>query len=178
MVKEFTKDEWENLLVSNQIPAEGKLVSHENDPTEDDRPIPQPNEQLVVVEKIVHISKATNTTSFETNFERIITSDEEVWRRERWSVGPDWKLLDLGWFEIENVGMVSVRHRPNQFQVRPTAEQLEEINSKVVEISFDGQRVDLLLPPPESVRLNIAHNQVFLRCPSGFVELSLTILPR
>jgi hypothetical protein len=110
-----------------------------------------------------------------SRFYRDLSSDEQAYERHRALKG-DWEPLDCGW--IDRCGMLLVRNDEGQFTVNPTPDQRAEVSRKVIEMSFDGERTSILIPPTETCRFYPADiKQIKLRCHEGVARYTICLLP-
>jgi hypothetical protein len=118
------------------------------------------------------------TTAFEegVRFTREIESDEQPYTRRKVAT-EEWQALDHGW--VEKCGMMLVRNNEGRFYaVNPTPEQRAEADKRVIEISFNGVDVHLVVRPTEVIRFSpVDVRQIKLRCRHDTAKYELYLIP-
>lgn len=97
--------------------------------------------------------------------------DAQLWMREM-VVGPEPVKLDRGW--VERASLVLLQNLEGQDgRTIPTKEQVEAVQSRVVEVGQDG------LLPPGAPYLAVPRNleQLTLRCRSGKARVLVVVYP-
>jgi len=135
--------------------------------------------RLVVVENVYHQPAdgfPTTAMGDTSRFHRELDSDEHPYERHKVAKG-EWEPIDHGW--VDRCGMLLVRNDEGHFSVNPTAEQVAEVLSRVIEVSFcDSQTPSILVPPTETCRFYPTDvKQMRLRCREGTARYTLYLIP-
>jgi len=110
-----------------------------------------------------------------SRFSRELDSDEQVYERHKVAKN-EWEPLDCGW--IDKCGMLVVRNDEGHFAVNPTEEQRKEVYRRIVEVSFDGVKSRIQVPPQETCRFYPTDvKSIFLRCREGNARYTLCLVP-
>jgi len=132
------------------------------------------------------------TPPMETRFSRPIESDESPYRRVSVTIGSEWTKLDCGWLEDLPCGHLVIQNMEGKFTQRiPTAEQILESQSRVIELKFLPESdfvperellsttpVHIVIPAKESCRFQPQSlKNLYLRCRNGEAKYTLTLIP-
>jgi hypothetical protein len=147
------------------------MVPDENDPVAKPEPIPQSEPllngpefkalnfkpstrgRLNVIEAVHHAAADGQVLTAETRFLRILESDDQPYMR-RAKCGSTWEQLDTGWIE-GMPSMVVLRNDEGHFNIQPTKEQRDEVNSRIIEVGVGDQTIHpfAYVRPGQSIRL-------------------------
>lgn len=90
--------------------------------------------KLIVHSRIYHRDKDGNVKGTLCRFLRSLTCTDDVFMRKM-TIGEMWVELDLGW--IQDIGYLSIQnHGGKRFNVVPNQEQLQEEQSRIIEIGY------------------------------------------
>jgi len=155
---------------------------------------------VIVSDTVTFVPADGAAKSTSSRFARELESDEQVYQRT-YSVGPDWKPLDLGWLREVGASMVVVENREGRnLQRVPFPDELLEIAERIVEIGFldplpeepprDMFSAPKMSPTPPIPRLEVlpgesfrgtftAPETVVIRARNGrTVKVTVTAVPR
>lgn len=136
----------------------------------------RPVARLTVLDTIYHQAVGAEPVTHETNFSRMLASDEQPYVRRVTAVA-EWKLLDCGWVEPSMVKLENTAGQ--QLQVNPTREERRAIDETIVDVGVyhAGAYVTVArLLPGESLRFSPV-GEIFFRCQSGECKCNLSAWP-
>lgn len=154
--------------------------------------------RIMHVGNIYYISRSGQPHVTEIRSNRNQVADEQAFGPRRMTIGEEWTPIETGWIEVCGM-MILTNEEGRRLQRIPTAEQIEEINGKVVEIAFvknlpvsneprtmhsppivapDEPFAALLLLPGESLPATpVSMKQVLVRCRAGQARITVNLLP-
>lgn len=151
-----------------------------------------PGSTLTIVQNIYHQQEGMQPIHVESRISRKLSSDEQPYVRQL-KVGEIWTPLETGW--LGECSILVIKNNEGRFTDKlPTPEQVEEAESKVLEIGFSTRGPSPLNPksiepeviigaleilPRESHPIHpIALWSVYIRSRKGETRYSVTIIPR
>jgi hypothetical protein len=111
---------------------------------------------------------------------RILEEKEEPYSR-RIVVTGEWKPVDFGWVPTDKVGCVVVENLEGKhLAAYPSKEEQEDINKRVVEVSYcqDSERCDLLRPGLLSIHHPSVARNLYIRCRYGEAKVKVIVISR
>ena len=138
--------------------------------------------RLTVVEQVYHQIAGEQPTSVNSQFSRVLASDEQPYVR-RCKATEDWQPIDIGW--VEDVGMLVIVNNEGTFRHRiPTDEQRAEVAKRVLDVGVETAtgicRILRVwkIPPGESGRGQpIYPKQLRIRSQYGTVLFTIYVFP-
>jgi hypothetical protein len=136
-------------------------------------------DRVTVVDMVYHQpANASPSTALGegSRFYRELHTHEQVYQRNKVATN-EWLTVDTGW--LESCSMLILQNNEGKFSYRPTPERLEEVKSRVIELSFDkGKTVSIVIPPGESCRFSPNNvNQISIRCRNLTATYTLCLIP-
>jgi hypothetical protein len=135
-----------------------------------------PLNRITVVETLYHKSGDNQPKGHEHRFTRQLESDEQAYERTC-RVGEDWTLIDAGWLNGAQIGMLILVNDEGKFpQTIPTAAEVAEASEKVLELGTT--ECFAIVPPGESLRF-VPYDITNLRVRSahGTIKYTLKFYP-
>jgi hypothetical protein len=143
-------------------------------------PITQPREinRMTIVSMIHHERTGDQPTSTQLYFADLLDTDNETYAR-RVTVTPEWSLLDFGWLDDSDVGVVCVENLVGkQYLVNPTDEESRADAAKVLELFIMGETPMLIRPRRHLYLESKTPWLLGLRCQQGEAKARITIFPK
>ena len=136
-------------------------------------------DRITIIETIYHQQQDEQPTMIEHKFSKELDTQEQLYQR-RTKVGEEWQPIDCGWVGAENTGIIILQNEEGDFpKVIPTEEEREEVNKKILEVSYNGSEYSMLVFPQESIRLHPSSpKDLKIRCRSGNARLTIYAIPR
>ena len=140
-----------------------------------------PKTRLTIVATILHQASGQDPIPLEIRQQRGLETDEQPYIRHLiLPPGNDWLPLDIGWLN-KGVSCISIKNNEGtNFTRIPSQAQKDEINTRVIEISFDG------INPHIEVRPGEVHPPIFvvdvskvkIRVRNGTAKASIIAFPK
>ena len=140
-----------------------------------------------VVEMDTHQLPRESGVTSESRYQRRCHSDEQVYQRTI-TLDEKWRPLDTGW--VKEPALVKISNEEGIYwQVVPTQEEREEVETHVIEICFLPADVlersperpppDIEVPPAESSRFCPGcPERISIRCRSGLAKAKIFVVPK
>lgn len=144
----------------------------------------KPRNILTVVHQVSHLAQGFPTKAMDLAFDRELKVEEEAYERNMCKVTEDWQEIDLGFLKGKPLSYVFVKNNEGtNLQVNPSPEEKEQIEKKILEVSFDAPWLPSgtgvwLIPPGECFGGYPSNDSVWIRCQSGEARYSLFAAPR
>lgn len=140
---------------------------------------PTPKNTLTVVENVYHQVVGEQPTMTESRFTRDLESTEQVFTRHL-VLTEEWKPLEVGW--LDQLSMMVIKNNEGiGLKQIPTKEQREEIDQRVIEVSYTPNSFKFMgwtIFPRESMRACPSDARLLhLRCRTGTARATITLLP-
>lgn len=138
--------------------------------------------RITIVETVSFQPLSSEAVSFQNSSSKILDTEEQPFVRKA-KLGPDWAKVEKGWIQRASL-MLLTNEEGKTFQVQPSAEQLEEVSSRIIEVFFGSQPYPDTAPhclvfPTMSLRITPNDiDSVFVRCKGvGGAKYTLLLTP-
>mgnify|MGYP007083422809 CR=1 FL=1 len=135
---------------------------------------------VVIHNKVYHQRDGYQPTGIVHHCVRKIKSDQPTHVIERMTVGADWTQIPLG--HVDEVGSVIIENLEGsqQRETIPSPAEVDEMASRVIEISLGSPEGDLYVGPCESQVLGgMLHRSVRLRSGNGkILQCKVQVVPK
>ena len=134
---------------------------------------------VVIHNKVYHQRDGYQPTGIVHHCVRKIKSDQPTHVIERMTVGADWTQIPLG--HVDEVGSVIIENLEGsqQRETIPSPAEVDEMASRVIEISLGSKDAGLYVPPCEVQVLNVCYPTVRLRSRTGnLLQCKIQVLPK
>lgn len=142
-------------------------------------------DRITVVERVYHQRFGEQPVQMESRFGRELSDGEQPYIRTgvNCKATEKWGLIDSGW--IRTAGMIIIVNEEGKFrQIKPTEEEREESNKKILEVAYlcsgvlasNNHRWFVL--PGESMRACPSDiKSLGIRCQSGEAKFTICVYP-
>lgn len=135
--------------------------------------------RLVVVESVCHQLSGQEPTAESPRFSVELGSAQLPFKKVV-IVGDEWQRIDVGWIEGEASQVLVVNEEGRFLQGRPTPEQQERIDLRLVDVSLSvgiGEGI-MVVPPSQHARFRPKElRKVAFRCPTGRARCTVIVFP-
>jgi hypothetical protein len=143
-------------------------------------PAKETPDRLTTVVNIYHEHRGDQPFGVQVICSQILKEKEEPYTR-RIRVGVMWKTVDTGWVESNKVGTITVENLEGKSPVtNPSKEELDEIDRKVLELSYtqNSDECELCSPGLISILRPAKAALLSIRCQHGEALCRITVFPR
>ena len=138
-------------------------------------------DRVTVIEQIYHQPEGKSPTLSEARFDRELETTGQLYKRiEIEAVENEWRPLIPPGCWLEKPGMIFVENEEGRhFSVNPSAEELAEINQRVLLITDDHREIsEWEVYPRESMRgINSNPLGLLVRSRKGTTRYTITVYP-
>ena len=111
-------------------------------------------------------------------FSKFLESNEQVYTR-RVEATEEWQPIDMGWMEDVGASMVVIENLEGKgLVVNPTKKQQEDINSRVLEVSYNQNSKESDEVPPTGFCVRFPSSPLYIRCRGGTAWYRVTCIPK
>lgn len=104
-------------------------------------------------------------------------SEHDVYTR-RMMVTPEWAPVDVGWLSTQDIALLILQNRAERLSVNPSAEVLEQITNRVIEVTFDGSTPHALVRSGGFIALEpVLASRIHIRSRTGSWKIRVTATP-
>jgi hypothetical protein len=124
-----------------------------------------------------HSLPDTEPISIDCRYTRKLDTIEQTYTRHTvLDASKGWVKLDTGW--VEKASILIIRNNKPSFSKIPTQEQRDEIDSRIVQISFNGTDPHLEVRVGEHSQLfPLDLSKIWLRCVNSIAKVSVIVIP-